>query len=729
MTSPNLVFNPTTGEFDAVPCKFNWLDFNKNPSLPAGEYESRLSWNPTDKTFDVCTGLGPNLQMGFEDWFWVYNDTDDEIENGKVVHPIGGATSGRPHIEKAIANDFTGLTRAIWVTTMAIPSKTAGIVTFRGNVRGIDTSMFFVGDNLWVSPDVAGEFVSTIPEFPDYPIQIGGVAVSDDEDGEIVISVKGEIEDTVVNFWNGVIRESFDFLITSDGSTITGSLSPTNGHPDLTMMFSDGFTMLDTTPPATIELTPAGDDAIPVTNYIYIPKSTKVLTVSTSAWPTTIEHIRIAQVFLQTAATTETEGALRNQNWNDHIEDTTTFQGHLSHIGAKLRQFEAQWDSGAEGSISIDAGAVYVKTTSGSIFQMHPQSYPAQDMTQYTIDAVNQGNKTFTITGDGDLSSTFTDGKTISVHGVNGNEGRYTIVSSVWSDPDFIITVEETIPSATPGDTMGDDIHIVNSDNGAYTETTDLTSETNDASGDPLNNTSFSIVVWGVANKGGEPPHLMANMPISTYNKNFPEQAVVDAAAASVYTIPKAFQGVGFLIMRNTYVNSGGTWTLHETQDLRGFLPNTTAGAGAGASGITTFAGLTDTPSSYIGQAGKVPVVNSGETALEFQNQSERAVQIIATSQSEGNLNLSDITNWNVDTSNISTIGTVSSSTDYLIEVYPDDTFTTPDFSFNHLSGTELLRINFNYEDLDVTKEVHIKYTDNEGTDTVDLDIRGTELR
>jgi hypothetical protein len=37
-----------------------------------------------------------------------------------------------------------------------------------------------------------------------------------------------------------------------------------------------------------------------------------------------------------------------------------------------------------------------------------------------------------------------------------------------------------------------------------------------------------------------------------------------------------------------------------------------------GGSGSSTFLALTDTPSSYAGQAGKVPVVNIGETALEF---------------------------------------------------------------------------------------------------------------
>lgn len=38
----------------------------------------------------------------------------------------------------------------------------------------------------------------------------------------------------------------------------------------------------------------------------------------------------------------------------------------------------------------------------------------------------------------------------------------------------------------------------------------------------------------------------------------------------------------------------------------------------AGGGGSSTFTALTDTPSSYTGQAGKAVVVNAGATALEF---------------------------------------------------------------------------------------------------------------
>lgn len=355
------------------------IQFDAIAGDPVSQPEGLEWWNGLKKTKNIATGLGPVLQTGLEDWFWGYNDTGVEIGNGSVVHPVAGATDGLPHVELAISNTFEGIDRDIWVATMTIPVGSAGIFTKRGDVNDIDTSLFTPGDNIWVSDTVAGEFTKTKPEFPSYPIQVGGVAISHASAGAIVVSVKGEITDTVQNFWNGVIRESFDFLITATGGVITGTLTPSNGHPDLTMMFSDGFTTLDTDPGAPIELVPASLDTDPVTNFVYIPLSTKVLTVSTSDWPTE-EHIKISQCVLQTAITTETNKALRNQNWNDHIQSTTTNQGHLPHIGARIRALVAEWDTGGEATLTGPTSSVLIATTEAKVFQMHLQTFPAQDM-------------------------------------------------------------------------------------------------------------------------------------------------------------------------------------------------------------------------------------------------------------------------------------------------------------------------------------------------------------
>jgi hypothetical protein len=586
-------------------------------SFPAGQ----ISWNDAECTLDVATGLGPVLQVGQEQYIVVYNNSGGQIDNGTVVYP-DGLSGSFPTVGLPTANHFQDLLGVLYVATMDIPDASFGIVISFGKLRGLNTSSWSPGDTLYLSPTVAGGLVNFRPEFPDYSIEIAAVLVQHASDGEIFVDVKGEPEDTIVNFWNGVFRESFDFATDSNGTIVTGYLTPSNSHPDMTMIFSDGFSTLDTSPSATITLTP-GTDANPQTNYVYILRSAKVLAVSTSDWPAA-EHIKVAEVVLRTAATTQLEGALRNQNWNDHIEDTVAFQGHLTHMCEKLRKFEAQWDSGIEGSVTIDPtptpDAVYVKTTAGKVYQLHRHDYPLFDMTQYAIDAVNQGSRQFTISDDGDLSAVFPDGRTITVNDSTGNDGVYTVESTSFSSPNFIITVKEAIPSATADGTIGDDIHVVNHFTTPFLSITDLSSETSDALGNSLSNSSFSFVVWGVQNKSGQAQHLMLNLPTGSYPRLSPDQAVQDAQNFSVYDIPSQFQGVGFLIARFTFTLNiaGNTWTLYDTEDLRGKIPNITAGGGGGGGGVTTFLGLTDTPSAYTSQGLAGVRVNSGETALEF---------------------------------------------------------------------------------------------------------------
>ena len=209
-------------------------------------------------------------------------------------------------------------------------------------------------------------------------MSIGGVLKVGTTDGQIAVSFTNVIEDTFNNGWDGCFRESVDFTVASDGATITGSLERSGGG-DLTMIFSDGFSTLDCTPADTVTLT-AGTDTNPQMNYIYVPASTKVLTNSTSGFPLE-EHIKVADVYLRSATATQTEGSLTNRNWNDHVK-LVGDNGHLLHLAEKLRQFEAQWDTGAAGTSTVVGPTpddVYVSVTSGTVYQLHKQTFPALD--------------------------------------------------------------------------------------------------------------------------------------------------------------------------------------------------------------------------------------------------------------------------------------------------------------------------------------------------------------
>jgi hypothetical protein len=499
----------------------------------------KISWNTVERTLNIPTGLGSVIQAGQEIQIQVYNNSGSLISNGTAVYPNGNfndfPTIG---LAKSSTHDSIGVDYGL--TTTDVPIGGYGMVVWFGKANNVNTSSYSLGDTLYISPTNPGELTNVRPTFSDYAIQIGIVMKVGTTDGIIFVTSRATKDDTFVNFWNGVFREPFDFIVTESGGVITGTLTPQNGHPNMTMLFSDGFKTLDTNPGATVTLT-AGTDINPQVNYVYIPRTTKVLTISTSDWPIT-EHIKVAEVLLQSAATTGNNGALRNQNWNDAIQGANS-QGHLSHITEKLRQFEAQWSSGTEATLTGTTANVYINVTEGSVYQLHKQTYPAQSM-----------------------------------------------------------------PT--------DDITIVNDAASAYASTTNLNTLTNDALGNTLNNKWFTLIIWGVANKAGEPSHLMCNLPTGSYNSE--SDAIADGENYSVYDIPSEFQGVGFLIARFVIRKAGTVYTYNGGDaylDLRGKIPNTTAGAGTGSSGVTTFLGLTDTESSYT--AYEFQIANAGATALE----------------------------------------------------------------------------------------------------------------
>lgn len=189
--------------------------------------------------------------------------------------------------------------------------------------------------------------------------------------------------DALLPFFNDIFLESFDALVTSADGTITLSLEQTGGG-NLTMVFSDGHATLDCTPAATIELT-AGIGNTPQKNFICIPQSTKVLTKSLMGFPVA-EHIKVGYFCVQSAAKVEATGALGNQNWNDHASETAgagVGQGHLAHIVSHIRRTNSVYASGIDLGVDIVGAStpddVFLTTTAGVVWQMHPHAYPAHD--------------------------------------------------------------------------------------------------------------------------------------------------------------------------------------------------------------------------------------------------------------------------------------------------------------------------------------------------------------
>lgn len=227
-----------------------------------------------------------------------------------------------------------------------------------------------------ISHDGSGVFAGrTITGDPTFIDIVNGDGVA----GDPTINPAFEFETTGKDAWNGAFLETADVVVTSDGATITLSVQKEGGG-DLTAVFSDGYYVYDTTPPDTITLT-AGSDTSPQINYVYLLQSTKTLTLSTSDWPMT-EHVPVASVLCQSAASLQTDGAYKVHGWIDHVVDTVDSMGHISHLNFWMRQRQATWLNGVSQTYTINpvGGSpdnVFFTTASGNVMQLHCHTFPA----------------------------------------------------------------------------------------------------------------------------------------------------------------------------------------------------------------------------------------------------------------------------------------------------------------------------------------------------------------
>lgn len=411
--------------------------------------EGDLYWNAIDHTLNVKTDTDTIIQVGQEVVVRIINKTGGELTNGEVVY-INGADvpADRPTAIEADASTWEDSQMTLGVMTSTVADDAEGFVTVVGLVRDVDTSGMTAGDRIYLS-ETTGEFTKTRPSSPSYIIEIGVVVKVDAAEGIIFVHPQNNDDH---GFFNGTFVESFDLTVAEVGGNIVASLQR-GGGGNLTLRFSDGFSTL-VTAPMTKNLT-AGTAINPQANYLYILQSDKTqMTLSTSGYPTAVEHIKIAKVVVFTAAITATDDALANQNVNDHAADNIPM-GHLSHLGEWIRAQPASWVSGVAGNsatgddyLDITAGpdAAFFVSTAGTIRQLHLQSYAARDNTDW-------------------------------VYVINDPDAAYTRVTELIAGIDKLST----------GVAIG-------------------------------NNKYFALVFWGIQNKSGETSQLICNLPAGQYN-------------------------------------------------------------------------------------------------------------------------------------------------------------------------------------------------------------------
>jgi len=142
------------------------------------------------------TAVARNLEV------YVRNQSGASIPAGSIVF-ISGATGNRPLITLSQANNDANSAQTMGFTKTTIANNAFGYVIVRGEVENLNTSALTEGDQLYLSPTVAGAYTTTKPVAPQHLVYVGIVIRSHPNQGVILVAVQngyelGEIHDVLL---------------------------------------------------------------------------------------------------------------------------------------------------------------------------------------------------------------------------------------------------------------------------------------------------------------------------------------------------------------------------------------------------------------------------------------------------------------------------------------------------------------------------------------------------
>lgn len=172
----------------------NYIDFDTTPNAPSPTggtlfYDSAnnaLAYKPITNDNDVT------IQIGQENVLKIYNDTGIQINNGQAVS-ITGSTSGASTVQLSIASGGGNPYYQVdGVATHNIPNGEFGFISAFGVVRDIDLSAFSLGEDVFLSQTVPGDFESyNNLSFTGRTVQIGHVN-DNSTSGELQLNINNE---------------------------------------------------------------------------------------------------------------------------------------------------------------------------------------------------------------------------------------------------------------------------------------------------------------------------------------------------------------------------------------------------------------------------------------------------------------------------------------------------------------------------------------------------------
>ena len=194
--------------------------FNNAPTVTETEgmlYYSGHSLNFVSEIAGVKGRLGEDLVIR------ATNETGVAMNKGDVVY-ISGAQGGVPKVVLASASDFTGA-RSVGILMNNIVDSAEGYIMIAGNVNGIPTNTFSIGDAIWVST-TAGDYTNVRPTYPDSSTLLGIVIIVGASDGAILVrtnNIPDHVDIATFTGYTASTKTELDLkLYISDFDTYTG---------------------------------------------------------------------------------------------------------------------------------------------------------------------------------------------------------------------------------------------------------------------------------------------------------------------------------------------------------------------------------------------------------------------------------------------------------------------------------------------------------------------------
>jgi hypothetical protein len=203
------------GGLTGTNAQFNSVTFTPNAvNLP---YQVGKVWYDTNKDA-LCyynSVSGNKLHIGQEIQQYVRNATANTILKGDVVR-IFGFNDQSPDVVLAQATSLSG-SIITGVANQDIPPNTNGYIVTIGEVANYDTSRFFAGEDLFLSPLSAGKITNVLPTNPYFAVQVGVCMYSHETNGKLLVYTQylGTAANTVVGIMG------IEQLPTDVGSTVS----------------------------------------------------------------------------------------------------------------------------------------------------------------------------------------------------------------------------------------------------------------------------------------------------------------------------------------------------------------------------------------------------------------------------------------------------------------------------------------------------------------------------